>query len=123
MKKIEDCLHYYLGQKVLINNRKLENVIDTLTYINHLGDCGGNEYEWLAKDCQLILRKLEDMTEEEEEEYTKTVDEWNFGFKRNMLGAATSTHFLLSRGFDLFKLIESGLSIDSNSLTNQTPTI
>jgi len=62
---IKDYLHYYLGQQVLINNGIYENKIDSITHINLHGDVAENEYEWLAKDCQLILRKLEDMTEEE----------------------------------------------------------
>lgn len=127
MKKIEDIrpyLKYYIGQKVetpdgigILNFVRWENETVNILY----GAMGPDFSRDLYYETPiLILRKLSDMTEEEEEEYTKTVDEWNFGFKRNMLGAATSTHFLLSRGFDLFNLIESGLAIDSKSLTNQT---
>lgn len=63
---IKDYLRYFIGQKVLINNARYENKVDVLTHLNDGGDCAGNEYEWDASNCQIILRRLEDMTEDED---------------------------------------------------------
>jgi hypothetical protein len=132
---IKDYLHYYLGQQVLINNGIHENKIDHLTYVHHLGDCGGHQYEWLAKDCQLILRSLEDMTEEEARGYLSVlpvVREYlshdEYGVYWRSLGVSSAVmmfnygpvecfHYLLSKGFDLFALIPAGMAIDAKTLT------
>lgn len=72
--KISDYLKYYIGQKVLINNKRLENVIDKITSLNEFNECGGHEYEWDGKDCQLYLRQLESMTEKEAIELYRITD-------------------------------------------------
>lgn len=130
-KKIDDYLHLYLGCKVLINNAKYENREDTLTYINNLGDCGGNEYDWLSKDCTLVLRPLFSMTETERLQLAAFERVWPF---ENILPKILVSHilqlhhsqksieitkWLLDRHFDLFSLIPAGLAIDSTTLNPQ----
>lgn len=105
------------------------------------------KYDWF--EVKPILRPLSDMTEEEAVEVAK-LSEWEPHFRDvkvertqygdlvvrwdgcleggevfNATGAEfycqEQFHYLLSRGFDLFNLIESGLAIDStkqNSTTN-----
>lgn len=120
-KDIKDFLHYYLGQQVLINNGIYENKVDFLTHINDVGDCAGKEYEWLAKDCQLILRKIEEMTEEEMKEYNKLISTL-YSFAKGVdqiRQESATTHYLLKCGFDLFGLIDSGAALDAKTLQPQ----
>lgn len=152
-KNIAEFLHYYIGQKCLINNEVLENKIDTITHINSNGDIAGNEYEWLAKDGQPILRKLEDMTEEEMRGLYRVKGIWAYipeahiktiGFDKSNKNCITYSydgpeggtgwrcgsesmylnqlwpiqfHYLISKGFDLFNLIDAGLAIDAKTIT------
>ena len=126
MKNTEDYLHLYLGCNVLINNAKLENVISTITWVNNLGECAGDMYDWKAKDCQLMLRHLTDMTATE---FAKTAfydvsDPLNQSLqsqyknfiinRRNKVDIfynANDIPFLLKSGFDIFGLIEDGSAI------------
>lgn len=85
------------------------------------GTCGGNDilditslYEVEAKNITVkpILRPLSDMTKEEQgivEEILNTFDENDP--HDAMRGMANVTMLLLSKHFDLFCLIESGLAI------------
>jgi len=118
-KELKDYLHLYLGCEVIINNALYENRIDTLAYMNSLGDCGGNMYEWLVKECQPILRPLSDLTDEER---NNAVLPMNYGIyalpdgEEKLRQSAEITKYLLSKHFDLFKLIEEGLAADKTKL-------
>lgn len=59
-----------------------------------------------------ILRPLSDMTEEEEAEYLQIVfSHEHSNTMRNLSKDAEGVKYLLSKGFDLFGLIEEGLAI------------
>ena len=130
-KKIEDYLHYYIGCFAIYAGHGKEEII-TITGINtatenyspkiyfdfyeHDGSDSDGIY-WLKK---LILRPLSSMTEDEFNELEKQIgfsddtifDEntWRY-FDGTLL--PEQFHYLLSKGFDLFGLIESGLAIDA----------
>lgn len=110
---IKEYIGYYIGQKVLINNRKLENVIDKISYVNEHGECGGSEYEWNAKDCQIILRPLCSITEEEKKDIGVQTNAGDY--ELTVYACYDSMHYLLKKGFDIFGLIDAGLAIDSTS--------
>ena len=61
-----------------------------------------------------ILRPLSDITEPEEMEVQNMVDQMGVGY--NAIHGAQITGFLLSRHFDLFGWIESGLAIDKTKI-------
>lgn len=92
------------------------------------------------EQIQLALRPLDSMTEEEAKEFIRIQDTGKdfhqkaadkviysydgngdngkiFGVMYFKWSDPNQFHYLLSRGFDLFGLIESGAAIDSNTLT------
>jgi hypothetical protein len=127
-KNINDYLKYYIGCQVDASGEKEiltgyevggDGMITVST--RYRGNLINYHYEHDGFDgLKLVLRKLSSMTEEEESEYTSLIDQWNFGFKRNMLGAAQSTHYLLSRGFDLWNLIDEKLAIDADTIVKES---
>ncbi len=55
--KLQDCLHYYMGCKFITDNSEGEVNPETLRFIYPMIEKGYN--------VQLVLRKLEDLTDEE----------------------------------------------------------
>lgn len=66
-----------------------------------------NLVNFYPQDLKPILRPLSSMTEEEQEEYNKRKQRKGFMAQVH----ADNTLWLLSRGFDLFGLIDKGLAI------------
>jgi hypothetical protein len=141
MKKIEDYLHLYLGcecefktvetQKLF--SRKLIGI--DVDYLFQPAYDRNPVYEYIKP----ILRPLSDMTEEEAvkvsiaywgTEKPRLHEYAGKQLVRNFNNDVYKHHWeypeklpeiiriLLSQGFDLFGLIESGLAIDSTTLTN-----
>ena len=92
---------------------------------------GNHRFAYKLTQCRPILRRLEDMTEEEAFEYGETFAFWNGGTseeyrrKRAFLAKdhakqgryhTTALLHLLSKSFDLFGLCDSGLALDSKTL-------
>lgn len=80
-------------------------------------------HEWYVEEVILFLRPLSNM---KEEEGRKCFDDWDsdspnakdaisHGFEPNELNPE-QFRYLLSRGFDLFGLIEDGLAIDKTTM-------
>lgn len=119
-KKIEDYLHLYLGCEIKIG--------DQIEILDAVGQSG--EFESLYKGhlrnfyhisvgVKPILRPLSDMTEEEKFEIQQ-ISGWvdynhyiNQGFCKPEV-----FKYLLSKSFDLFGLIESGLAIDKTKIND-----
>lgn len=120
-KKIEDYLHLYYGCQAqfdkcdyyLVHNMSIHNgEVHKLSgwLIAHILKCNGYV---IAKP---LLRPLSDMTEEEADEHDALEEQFDESNTDNKAGAivtwaAESTRWCLSKGFDLFGLIESGLAI------------
>ncbi|MDB5200559.1 MAG: hypothetical protein JWO92_2522 [Chitinophagaceae bacterium] len=138
--EIKDYLHLYLGCDVLLcKNLEGNNVIEQLNGRMLWEDMEMFEGEYSYKP---ILRKLSDMTEEEDNQFTSLAAKCDyevlFGYnnKKKLIGitweelGATGLFFntaagvdfleifrwLLSKNFDLFGLIESGLAIDKTKI-------
>lgn len=134
-KKIEQYLHLYNGCEVLLGdpNWKRSDIspADRAPYTDP--DYGKPVMTKLdfplmqhfaSMKGHLLLRPLSDMTEEEQTEVgeierdvmddfrgqyiPKEQEEWT----HNAFPEAAKTFYLLSKGFDLFGLIDSGLAID-----------
>ncbi len=102
-KEIKDYLHLYLGCKVVFNE-KLKAVITHKLLADNLVP---------KEKLKPILRPLSDMTEDEDQEFEY------IRYKKDLSiyeGTAMQTAYLLSKNFDLFGLIESGLAIDATTL-------
>jgi hypothetical protein len=75
---------------------------------------------WNWKDITPILRPLSDMTEEEYNTWENGIGgKLRTGTHDLIEEDALKTHYLLSKHFDLFGLIEAGLAIDATTINNQ----
>lgn len=125
VKNIKDYLHLYLGcQFIYGNGPKVwdgwTGFVKTDTYYftdeerNHI-KMGGHILQ--VVNIKLILRPLSDMTKEEKEKANSFADNLRDEQSAACCMAAT-THYFLSKHFDLFGLIESGLAIDKTKLNS-----
>jgi hypothetical protein len=129
MKKIEDYLHLYIGCEVAAPNPYDDHGVEiakgVLTGLH--GEYGpeiqfiidGNaeehpEYVQFIK-VKPILRRLSSMTEEETAHWNKLKRYNPVNGKVEMFQEHNEEQFLwlLSKGFDLFGLIDAGLAIDA----------
>lgn len=127
-KKIEDFLHLYLGCEVMEvgNNRGKLYAIGLLGgdgKYRALVDCSSNDSYWTSlENLKPLLRKLSSMSEEERKEHRLLmygeVDMANQIY--SYAETPDSFHYLLSKGFDLFGLVDAGLAIDLNTLNTQS---
>ena len=105
-KKLQDYLHYYIGcQMMYSSHHEPQNEPYVLTF--------KNIEEAIEFGDRPILRRLEDITDEEDQEYhklllTKELDDYSIRHD-----CPESFHYLLKRGFDLFDLIDSGVAADA----------
>jgi hypothetical protein len=114
--ELKDYLHLYLGCEIRYHSR-LSNTWGAwikMTYsdlelaINHIG---------FGEKIELALRPLSDMTEEELSDIIATKEHFNRGYsvEEFIVGwkafGAETFRYLISKHFDLFGLIESGLAI------------
>jgi hypothetical protein len=135
-KNIKDYLHFYLGCECIINwenpeyeeNGKVRK-LDSLRIYEMLT-------EYPEAICKPILRPLSDMTEEEAKQFYVS-DGWGENLENIVVTdggidftiARTSGYCifsrlrpssfltLLSKGFDIFGLIDAGLAIDKTKIT------
>lgn len=122
-KELKKYLPFYLGCEV-----KLKEGLGALCLVGTLGS-DSQKYHVLRNamsfgqpfdfvEDKLILRSLSDMTEEEYWEADKLqmpikeFGEYQF--------SAEQYHYLLSKHFDLFGLIDAGLAIDKTTLNKES---
>ena len=141
-KDIKDYLHLYLGCEVMdLYNDRVAVMNGILTMNEGIKVCVFYKTTWQlsVEEVKLILRPLSDMTEDEADiiwELTGWYDgingcvrigeiikeffvlEDNEGEPRNSswLYLMKALPYILSRGFDLFGLIQEGLAIDKTKL-------
>ena len=111
MKELKDFIHLYLGCECVIGSDL--STKETVQAVSKDSVCVGiNKYgveSWYkTKSIKLILRPLNDMTDEEEKESGDNPE--------TVFEAAEQIEYLLSKHFDLFGLIEAGLAIDKTTL-------
>lgn len=117
-KKIEDYIHYYPGRKLLVIKSRYPYKKGDIISFSQLPPAS------LLDFIKLILRPLASMTEEEMKECGNMIYDFSndpglnkWHWKDFEIGLSPEQfHYLLSKGFDIFGLIESGLAIDSTSL-------
>jgi hypothetical protein len=133
--ELKDYLHLYLGCEM-----KFDKFTGTLTQIQkHPTD---DTYDWYMVSCsnwhendfskyKPILRPLNDMTHEELQKCGNMVYDFsddpelnNHKWQDFEIGLASEQfHWLLSKHFDLFGLIEAGLAIDATTLLNKSQNV
>lgn len=131
-KKLIDYIRYYIGADCWVQGQDEEKPIKLtgLSWDDLTGEwwCYFENTETsyaLIQDVAPILIKLEDMTEEDKKQITYD------GYKmlrneqedrvlpakiQSCMWVARQTHYMLSKGYDLWNLIESGLAIDRKTL-------
>ena len=128
---IDSVLHFYQGCEILVkdNEKWFKDIIHIVCYGN--GDKKNETEIWgyqcesvPVKDVKLLLKRIEDMTEDEETEYFelcksilhfKNKDE----SKGNVLTTADSGEsfaWLIENRFDCFKLIDRAIAVDINNI-------
>lgn len=126
-KDIIEFLKYYIGQKIMSPAGEIERLVV-------VGLLGNNEQKYRTlpggtsftrpwqQGNKLILRRLDSMTEVERKEMEATMaiqkasPVHQFGVR---VWTANTFHYLLSKGFDLFGLIDAGLALDQATLSEQ----
>lgn len=110
-KKIDDYLKYYIGCRVFDESVYNDLTPDLLAWVIKQNR---------ADELKPILRPLSDMTLEDGKyfgiEDEKELGEWKYDFGYFGVLPPDDFHYLLSRGFDLFGLIDAGLAIDKTKL-------
>lgn len=101
MKQINDYLHLYMSQQVIVTDSDGNDHLYTLD----------SEVYFKFKDqiTQLALRPLSSMNFDEKNEF----------LHRELVLQKTSheqSQWLISKGFDIFGLISDGIAIDSNPI-------
>lgn len=133
--KWADVAHYYIGATVLRNEGFVCDLRPTGFDSVRQVVCVLDDREFLQTfrigDCSVHLRALEDMTEGEyrelyeavyDEKYLNHYDASHYFKEKHMysredsvlkelLGRPRAWHWLISKGFDVFGLIESGQAI------------
>lgn len=130
-KKIEDYLHLYLGCEVQTDEGKgyLTGIHGEYgAEVQLIIDGNASESPCYPQGVKSILRSLSDMTEDE---MIYIDDEFSYGYVLSNLSKSLKagslyqmkigetfeiTRYLLSKGFDLFGLIEAGLAIDKTKI-------
>jgi len=107
MIDIKQYLHYYMGCEFWTDNSQGQINSETLRFIYAMIDSG--------KKVQLIVRRLDNLTDKENKELGKAA--LNV-FTGNISYNAEQFHYLLSRGFWLFgdEAFEQGVVIDAETL-------
>lgn len=127
-KQLKDYLHLYLGcecmylnGEAVISEISMDSRYELLCSVKLKG--GKKHLQAAIEKVKPILRPLPDMTDEEKKEIDKQYKAFTKSKTFNDTGvvmwAAKHTQILLSKHFDLFGLIESGLAIDKTK-TNTT---
>lgn len=115
-KQLKDYLHLYLGCEVKYSNGLHYGTARYDAVYPEGIRIAGIEIWMFFNQVQLILRRLESMTEEERREKDEIYwrDWYPFGVIQEM--EARKIQHLLSKGFDLFGLIDAGLAIDAATI-------
>jgi hypothetical protein len=125
-KNIKDYLHLYIGCQCQMMGQEDETQTFKLTGVS-FDDTQNVWWAYFAateemyaviEDVFPILRPLADITEDEAKEGRKMFSNMaDSDYSQGEIWAAQTRHWL-SKGFDLFGLIESGLAIDKTKLTD-----
>lgn len=130
-KNIAEYLHYYIGSKCEFGfegrNKKglLQGKVEPFGWqVFDLSSAFGIRHNVRSELIKPILRKLEDMTEEEESEWLSARNEARMEHSGKLVHGGchiafldpVSADWLFKHGFDVFCLIESGLAIDEKTV-------
>ena len=121
-KDIKDYLHYYIGQPCTYDD-PYQRAFDLIGVVTEriIQEIRNPQLTGAVQNARPHLRHLEDISQEEMDEYNKlssTLFSLAKGIDQIRQESAT-THYLLSKGFDLWGLIEGGLAIDLKTLQPQ----
>lgn len=109
MELVQDYLHFYVGQQANFIDEDGNDHVYTIDYeVLH---------KFAPSATHLFLRSLESMTDEEQEEQQKEMDFIDIGMGQTTItNSPHSILFLLSKGFDIFGLIDKGIAMDKSKV-------
>jgi hypothetical protein len=119
--KLIDYLHYYLGCDVITTDdnetAELVGVTDNDAHLVHKGT--GSYGTCASEGVKPVLRRLEDMAEDEGVKLFGTERYWDIVCKEGRWDSFSCSefHYLLRQRIDLFNLIDNGLAIDAKTIT------
>lgn len=119
MIQLKEVIHYYIGQRFLFDNQEWKIVAINRKTVKgwRYSATGGDRYQEIwHHECKPILRRLEDMTEEEKQESQKYNVVETINDVKVEWDTPLTFHYLLQQGFDLFGLIDSNQAIGSKTL-------
>lgn len=111
MKELKDYAHLYLGCKAILSSEDWEAPRKFTLNAYNL-----NYYRDYLSDMKLILRPLDAMRSDEEQEMKKTMDVVDFKGHKLQVDSGETFRFLLRSGFDLFGLHAAGLCVYENEV-------
>lgn len=129
-KKLSDYIHYYIGCRCLNTWFAIEHKLCDSDWRLRAYDSAAVKPYMLENNHNVtwtdsikpILRRLEDMTEEEDKIYHSLCGIANFNADSVNITHDTpeSFHYLLKQGFDLFSLIQNNLAVDGKELAHNS---
>lgn len=128
MKDIKDYIHLYLGCECIDENgergwfsgfdvceRDYSITMISMRYQGRDDDFAVFNDNEECDRIKLLLRPLSDITEEEKKEI-EAMEQNNTSYPTMAYALAPHFVYLLSRGFDIFGLIDAGLALDKTKL-------
>lgn len=122
MKQLKDYIHFYIGCEVVRFNGRIGLHITgilvgvTTGYLLVKGGYATARVEF-DEDTRLVLRRLESMTEDQENYYDSRMDDAYIS--HDMEAIAIIINDLIAEGYDCHGLIDAGLAIDAETLTQK----
>lgn len=114
--KLQEYIHYYIGCNGVLNNRDTQ-LIGTAIGMYQFIDLDTNQCgEGDLGDFMPVLRRLEDLTEEERVEIFGPDTRFYKPFDYDDACDIKQWHALLKKGFDLFGLIDAGLAVGAKTI-------
>jgi hypothetical protein len=140
MTDLKDVLHFYFGQKVVLLYGHLYRLLEIRQWLIRIesdelkyGNDRPMQHDVGLESCQIVLRSIGDMTEEEKyhivtnityshikfstkQSAMESFDPDRYSQKHNNRFYPDEFIYLCKQGFDLFGLIDSNQAIDQKTL-------
>jgi hypothetical protein len=118
MTKFKDVAHLHLGCKCsIIGSENIKTLRSIPFLFGELCAEFGDNTAYDFHEIKPILRPLSSMTGEEDKEMVATQEAIDFKGYKLLVDTGETFAYMLSKGFDLFDLIEAREAIDATTLT------
>ena len=114
----------YVGREIIVNKKSyylkgvsLYGTVEAIDEINFVALSALKSYRFSIEDCKLCLRKVEDLTPKELKTFNDIFHYAGYRFidkiivDKQIMFSPKCMAYLISRGIDVFGLIEAGIAI------------